>query len=228
MSFLDEVDSIKQKAGITKPKLPLILAIGLAVVLVLIFAAGTLWTNLSTPSLEIVHSDEQVDQTNTTSSDLDTSQSGNIAQSSLYIHVTGCVVNPGLYELSSGSRVSDAITAAGGFNADANDSSINLARELTDGEQVVVGSLTDTQASAPTTSGDSPSGSSTGVVSEKVNINIASADELMTLDGVGEATAEKIIAYREEQGPFASIEEIKEVSGIGDKKYESMKDLITV
>ena len=228
MSFLDEIDSIKQKAGITKPKLPLIIAIGLALVLVLIIAAGTLWTHLSTPGLEILYSDEQADQTNTYLSDMDMSQSETSAQSSLYVHVTGCVVNPGLYELPSGSRVSDAISAAGGFNEEANDSSINLARELTDGEQVVVGSLTDTQAGVPTTSGDSPSGSSTGVVSEKVNINIASADELMTLDGVGEATAEKIIAYREEQGPFASIEEIKEVSGIGDKKYESMKDSITV
>ncbi len=70
--------------------------------------------------------------------------------------------------------------------------------------------------------------SSSGIVGGKVNLNLASIEELMTLDGVGEATAEKIIAYREEHGSFASIDELKEVSGIGEKKFEAVKDAITV
>ena len=80
------------------------------------------------------------------------------------------------------------------------------------------------QGSNSTTSNDQSFSSSI----QKVNINTATKEELMSLDGVGEATAEKIIAYRQEHGPFSSIEEIKEVSGIGDKKYEAIKESITV
>lgn len=80
------------------------------------------------------------------------------------------------------------------------------------------------QGSNSTTSNDQSFSSSI----QKVNINTATKEELMTLDGVGEATAEKIIAYRQEHGSFSSIEEIKEVSGIGDKKYEAIKESITV
>lgn len=150
-------------------------------------------------------------------------------QSTIYVHITGEVVSPGMYQLPGGSRVSQAIDAAGGLTEAADDRSINLARELSDGEQIIVTSKQmqtdlEKQGSNSTTANDQSFSSAT----QKVNINTATKEELMTLDGVGEATAEKIIVYRQEHGSFSSIEEIKEVSGIGDKKYEAIKESITV
>ena len=122
------------------------------------------------------------------------------------------------------------MNAAGGFTDNANDSSVNLARVLSDGEQVSVASKNsstiNTKDVDSSVSEISPNSSNS--TPNKININTASTEELMTLDGIGEATAEKIITYRQEQGSFKSIDEIKEVSGIGDKKYEAIKDFITV
>ena len=122
------------------------------------------------------------------------------------------------------------MNAAGGFTDNANDSSVNLARVLSDGEQVSVASkkssTINTEDVDSSVSEISPNSSNS--TPNKININTASTEELMTLDGIGEATAEKIITYRQEQGSFKSIDEIKEVSGIGDKKYEAIKDFITV
>ena len=110
--------------------------------------------------------------------------------------------------------------------------SINLARQVTDGEQIVVQAYIEAEPGNSESTGASdsglPSSSNTEVLSSKVNINTASASELTTLDGIGESTAAKIIAYRQANGSFASIEDIKKVSGIGDRKYEAIKDRITV
>lgn len=228
MSFLDEVDSLKQKAGIAKPKLPIIVLLGAILIVIALVVFGTIWSLVTT-----AHEDPL--STNNDSGDIVVSQSENSehtdtneAQSStLFVHIAGSVNNPGLYELPQGSRVSDAVTAAGGMSKDANSSSVNLARQLTDGEQIIVSSTEDNQTASE--NGTSPSPNSVGGETQgKININTASAEELMNLDGVGEATADKIIAYRQEHGSFSSIEEIKEVSGIGEKKFEAMKDAITV
>ena len=218
MSFLDDVDSLKAKAGISKIRLPLVLGLGLVVLALVAFCGFTFWTGFSAPSGEITHElqSEASEENN---------EEASTQESSIYVHIAGAVKNPGMYELPNGARVSDAVEAAGGFNEDAQESSINLARTLNDGEQVLVASNNDIAMSP---SSETQASESYSPTTGKVNINTASAEELMTLDGVGEATAEKIITYREEQGPFASIEEIKEVSGIGDKKYEAIKDVITV
>ena len=216
MSFLDEVNSLKQKAGISKPNLALVVGIGVLALGVLVFGIFQLWTAFSVPDADQVEqqSSEIRSETN---------------KSTIYVHITGEVVSPGMYQLPGGSRVSQAIDAAGGLTEAADDRSINLARELSDGEQIIVTSKQmqtdlENQGSNSTTSNDQSFSSSI----QKVNINTATKEELMTLDGVGEATAEKIIAYRQEHGSFSSIEEIKEVSGIGDKKYEAIKESITV
>lgn len=228
MSFLDEVDSLKQKAGIANPKLPIIVLLGAVLIVIALVVFGTIWSLVTTAQ-------EDPSSKNNDSSDIVVSQSDNSehtdtneAQSStLFVHIAGSVNNPGLYELPQGSRVSDAVTAAGGMSKDANTSSVNLARQLTDGEQIIVSSTEDTQITSE--NGSSPSlNSAEGATQGKININTASTEELMSLDGVGEATADKIIAYRQEHGSFSSIEEIKEVSGIGEKKFEAMKDAITV
>lgn len=228
MSFLDEVDSLKQKAGIANPKLPIIVLLGAVLIVIALVVLGTFW-NVVTAA----HKDPS--SVNNDSGDIVVSQSENNeyadtneAQSStIFVHIAGSVKNPGLYELPQGSRVSDAVTAAGGMSKDANTSSVNLARQLTDGEQIIVGSTEDAKTVLENGSSHS-SNSNEGATQGKININTASTEELMSLDGVGEATADKIIAYRQEHGSFSSIEEIKEVSGIGEKKFEAMKDAITV
>jgi competence protein ComEA len=227
MSFLDEVDSLKQKAGIANPKLPIIAFLGAILILIVFVVLGTIWTSVTTPYKDSSVGNNSDEMVVSQSENSDSEGANEANTSTLFVHIAGSVKNPGLYELPQGSRVSDAVSAAGGMSEDANTSSVNLARQLTDGEQIIVASNEDILAATETgTSNGSPSGqvSSQG----KVNINTASAEELMTLDGVGEATADKIIAYRQENGSFSRIEEIKEVSGIGEKKFEAMKDAITV
>lgn len=145
------------------------------------------------------------------------------AQNFVYVHVSGCVKNPGVYELAEGLRVADAIEKAGGALDEANLDSVNLARVPQDGEQIHVPSL-DAAASSSIAAG----GGASSTANPLVNINTASAEELTTLDGVGEATAKKIVADRLKNGPFSSVEDIKRVSGIGDKKFEALKDFICV
>ncbi len=149
------------------------------------------------------------------------------------VHVSGAVVAPGVYRLTSGARVGDAVEAAGGFAGDAATDALNLARLLTDGEQVDVPTLEEAEQSAAqgtSTGSDTGSGSSTSgsASSGKVNINTADATELDTLPGIGPALAQRIIDYRESNGPFSAIEDLKQVSGIGDKKFEQLSDLVCV
>ena len=145
----------------------------------------------------------------------------------IIVHVTGAVPRPGVYALAQGSRVQDAISAAGGFLADAEKSGINLARALEDGEQLdipyMAGSSPVIGTEIPSLVLTEPSSSS-----ELININTASQAELETLPGIGPTTAQKIIQYREQNGPFVSTEDIINVSGIGPGTYERIKDLITV
>jgi len=161
---------------------------------------------------------------------------------SLYVHITGEVSKPGMYELNSQARVNDAVEAAGGFTEDAYQSGINLARTLEDGEQIVVPSIEEVEqaqnAAGAGASSSSESGSATASQtsnasassspSGKVNINTADAETLKTLKGVGDATAEKIIADREANGPFSQPSDLMRVSGIGEKKFAAIKDSIVV
>jgi len=143
----------------------------------------------------------------------------------IVIQVTGAVPRPGVYALAQGSRVQDAISAAGGFLIDADKTGINLARALEDGEQLDI----------PSSDGSSPVIEDTptalvlsGAEADLININTASSTELDTLPGIGPTTAQKIIDYRTQNGPFVSIEDIINVSGIGPGTYEKLKDKITV
>lgn len=147
------------------------------------------------------------------------------SSTSICVYVSGCVVNPGVYCLNEHDRVADAITAAGGPLDSAELDVVNLARKIVDGEQIHVPSTED--VSSGVTSSVSGTSSVPGV-SSKVNINTADVGELVSLDGIGESTANKIIEDRNVNGPFASIEDIKRVSGIGDKKFEAIKDHICV
>lgn len=148
--------------------------------------------------------------------------------SPLRVYVTGAVLRPDVYQLAPGGIVKDAIEAAGGATDDADLKRVNLAQELHDQQQVYVPRIGETDAPPPVTGEEpaSPPGSST--TGAKINLNTATLEELDILPGIGPAIAQRIIDYREANGPFKSIEEITLVSGIGDTTYEKIKDRITV
>ena len=140
----------------------------------------------------------------------------------IIVHITGAVPRPGVYALPEGARVQDGISAAGGFLAEAEKSGINLARALEDGEQLDI----------PYIEGFAPVIATSEEVfvptSDLIDINIATVAELDTLPGIGPTTAQKIVDYRDTNGPFISIEDIINVSGVGPTTFDRIKDLITV
>ncbi len=135
------------------------------------------------------------------------------------IHLVGEVKNPGVYQLPSGSRVYQLLDLAGGFKEEADETAVNLARPLIDGEQVVVYRAGE---SAVNRSGEPASSDG------KININLAGADELTSLPGIGEVRAKQIVAHREQHGFFNDPQELMDVSGIGEKTYENIAGLITI
>ncbi len=141
------------------------------------------------------------------------------------IHVSGAVRQPAVYRLPPGSIVQDAVETAGGPAADADLDCINLALELQDQQQVYVPHQGE-QSPPPPVSGGASEGDGAG--GTLVNINTATDAELETLPRVGPATAQRIIAHREANGPFETIEDIQDVSGIGPATFEGLKELITV
>lgn len=143
---------------------------------------------------------------------------------SYYVHICGEIIKPGVYEMEPGSRIYQVVEEAGGFTPEAATEYLNMAQTIQDGMKIqvpAVGELEDHQLNGPEESGEAGQPS-------KVNINTASKEQLMTLRGVGEARAEDILRYREEQGPFETIEEIMEISGIKDAAFEKIKEYITV
>ena len=155
-----------------------------------------------------------------------------------YVHVCGAVANPGVYILPEGSRVVDAVMAAGGATADASGEALNQALAVTDGMQIYVPTTEEAEQSqdwlhtgetSAQTGNSSGSPASTGTDSGgKVNINTADVTTLCTLPGIGESRAASIVAYREEHGGFSSIEDIMKVSGIKDAAFGKIKDKICV
>jgi competence protein ComEA len=139
------------------------------------------------------------------------------------VYITGAVPRPGVYALPQGARMQDAISAAGGFLAEAEKSQINLAALLEDGEKVDIPYV---EGASPIITTPAPEVVTS--TTELIDINTASAAELEELPGIGPTTAQKIIDYREQNGPFVTTEDIINVSGIGPGTYERIKDLITV
>jgi competence protein ComEA len=134
------------------------------------------------------------------------------------VHLVGAVVNPGVYHLPAGSRVYELLEAGGGLLEEADAENLNQARPLLDGEQVYVGP------------GDETGGTQRSAVSQegKININLATTADLMALPGIGEVRARQIIEYRDKNGFFTDPRELMDVSGIGEKTYSSLADLITI
>lgn len=150
------------------------------------------------------------------------------AASQIAVDVEGAVVSPGVYTLAAGSRVGEAIEAAGGFAEGAAAAQVNRAQKLEDGVQVYV--AREGEAAATGTAGSAAASASSAAASQqaKVNINTATSEQLQTLQGVGEGIASRIIDYREKNGSFKKIEDLKNVSGIGDARFAAIEESITV
>jgi competence protein ComEA len=142
------------------------------------------------------------------------------------VHVAGAVRRPGVYRLKRGSRVDDAVRLAGGAVARADLSAVNLAAVAEDGRQVLVPLKAPVGGGGGGTGGSSAPGSP--AAQAKVNLNTATLEELDTLAGVGPATAEKILAHREQHGAFGSVEELGDVPGIGEVRLAALRELVTV
>lgn len=163
-------------------------------------------------------------------------QGGDAAGAIIFVHVLGAVRRSGLFELREGARVMDAVAAAGGLTETADPAGVNLARPVTDGEQLYLPALGEAQPGAPPglpaggAGGGGASGGAAGgaVAGVKVNLNMAAAPELESLPRIGPAMAQRIIDYREANGRFTSVEELRNVTGIGEKTFDGLKDLVTV
>lgn len=231
MSFVDDADSLKSKLHLHALPVPLRIGLVILCAIILFILFQGLWQLGAGDTHLIDGSNQSSWQKDADGLEIETdAEAEEAAQPSepakLSVHVVGAVATPGLYELPEGSRIKEAIDAAGGMADDAEQGSVNLARALTDGEQIVVASKNaPVSSAAASTAAGASSGSA---VSGKVNINTADAATLTSLSGIGEATAQKIIADREKNGPFKTTKDITRVSGIGDKKYEAIKDSITV
>ena len=147
------------------------------------------------------------------------SPSQTIEPASFYVHIVGEIKSPGVYSLSVGSRLFDAVVAAGGFREDADQSSVNLARTLTDGEQIFVLKIG---------ASSSVGAAGSGIGSKVLSINRASESELESLPGVGPALAGRIIDWRTANGGFKKKEDLLNVGGIGDKLYAGIAKLVTL
>ena len=145
------------------------------------------------------------------------------------IHVTGQVRSPGIIELEHGQRISDAIEKAGGLTEFASLENVNLAYKLEDGQKLYIPTVEEENVSVLVENGENiiQSTNSSGKV-KTININKANETELEEIPGVGPSMANKIVNYRKENGEFKSIEDLKNISGIGEKKFESMREYISV
>ena len=147
----------------------------------------------------------------------------------IVVHVSGAVNKEGIVELEENSRIADAIEKSGGLKDDANMNEVNLAYKLEDGMKIYIPSNKDQEVQEKSNiSSVIESNATNKKANSKVNINTAPQEELDSLPGIGPSTALKIINYRKEHGKFSKIEELKNVSGIGDSKFNQLKDLITV
>ena len=150
----------------------------------------------------------------------------------IYVFVSGAVASPGVYALDPDARVVDALDAAGGFSEGAATDAVNLARVLADGEQVAIPTIEQVEQGSFASAGQgseaqaAPEAQGSALPSSLVSINSASESELEQLPGIGPATASKIVASRQQEGPFENLEDLMRVSGIGEKKFEAIKDSI--
>ncbi len=200
--------------------------------LVLIAALGLLLTGCTNANngsdIILTEVTENETSSNSSSSDLCDSNEGasnTLVETSMVIYICGAVASPGVYELPLGSRVNDAVIAAGGFSAEADHNYVNLAEPISDGIKIQIPTVQEVSTMQPVISGNF---SNSDLGSGLININRASKEDLKTIPGIGDGIATKIVDYRTQNGNFSTIEDIMKVSGIKEKLFSKIKDYITV
>jgi competence protein ComEA len=195
--------------------------VGLGVVVVVTLGGAGLWYTRSLPKPVAVQAAPAVAQAGPSGTGVASPTPSPVP---VFVDVAGWVRRPGVYEFTTGQRVIDAVDAAGGARPGADLTSLNLAAPLTDGTQILVPKA----GAAPVGTGTGTSIPGTGTGGTLVNINTASATELETLSGVGEVIAAAIVDYRTQNGPFTSVDQLEDVSGIGPATMEEIRDSVTV
>ena len=201
---------------------PTVVAAALVAIVIVAVMAG--WAQGKTPTAKT----SSPSSTSINSSDASPVASSPVAAQKVLVHVAGKVKKPGVVRLDADSRVEDAINAAGGVLANTDVSALNLARKVNDGEQILVGVEGADSSANGETGGSASAGGESARGDGKISINQATKEQLEKLPGVGESLAERIIAYRQEQGKFQSVEDLKNVSGIGEKKYAALAGMISL
>ncbi|TCP32322.1 competence protein ComEA [Scopulibacillus darangshiensis] len=212
-----------------KEKLPYF--IGAAVLIVILIVV---YQKQETPRQDILNAPEPVVKTNEKGDQENKDNKSNESQKQntqkqpvqLVIDVKGAVKKPGVYKMMGGERVVDAIRKAGGFNSQADEKQINLAQKLNDEMVVYVPAKGEEKPAVP---GQTANSNENGIAGEqKINLNTATKEDLEKLPGVGPAKAEAILSYREEHGTFRSVQDLLNVTGIGDKSLEKIKEKAVV
>lgn len=202
------------------------------VMLVMFFA----WSSMESHKAE-VQNDLPALSTNFSTSRVETSQPKTVTSASktesdkIFVDIKGAVRKEGVYELTSGSRVTDVVKLAGGFTDDADKKSVNLAEKVADEAVIYVARVGEevTPASTPSQAKNTaPSGAQQDADSAQINLNTATLEELQTISGIGAKRAQDIIDYRDNNGGFSSVDDLKNVSGIGEKTLEKLKAEVTV
>lgn len=214
-----KLKSLSRRAGLARVPLPVLACIVVACI-VLVVLALVRFVPTETSASQDFEAPAQAEEQAASEQDSDVRQVG--------VDVEGAVASPGLYLVSADARVNDAVAAAGGMTSDADRQRVNLAQKVEDGMQVYVPSREEAPAATGTTTTGAEQASSSGASKGKVNLNTASAEELQTLSGIGPSLSQRIIDYRQANGPFKSVDDLRKVSGIGDTRFKSLKDLVCV
>ena len=189
------------------------------------------WSNVTRPKAEAQSELPALSTTfsssTTASFSKEKAASSQVASGRIFVDIKGAVKNEGVYELSNGSRVTDLVKKAGGFTEDADKKSVNLAEKLVDEAVVYVAKVGENVAQV-TTPSQANNGTDHDTRSDQVNLNTATLEQLQTISGIGAKRAQDIIGYREANGGFSSVDDLKNVSGIGEKTLEKLKAEVTV
>lgn len=209
--------------NLSKKQLIILILVGGVIVFVIGYYIYTTTSNESYEQLDVISEE----QSNQNKENVEKEQ-----EEIIVVHIAGEIKKPGIVKIKEGARIADIIEAAGGLTEKANITNINLAYIIEDGQKITIPSKDEKEEKENITTENGEGiineerGTSTG--KQIVNINKATKEQLCELQGIGESTADKIITYRKENGNFKQVEDIKNVPGIGDAKYENIKDKISV
>ncbi len=218
--------------NLTKKQLIIIVVIGVIIISVIGYYIYSTKSDESYEQLDVISENEAPQTTENVENSIEEKEE-------IVIHIAGEVNNPGIVRAQEGSRIADIIEQAGGLTPKANLTNINLAYIVEDGQKITIPSKEEQEVKEYITSegGEGVSGgmsqtgnkqNTTTNTNSKININKATKEELQILSGIGEATAQKIIDYRKANGEFKQIEDLKNVSGIGEAKFNAIKDNIKI